>query len=172
LAFFVGCASPKGGFEVKKDPGYKGKLERALVVYYHEEESIPQLGRRFADDFLKRLSELLSQKGVVTEIVRPRKEELDQNTRIRSAADRFHPNQVLEFGLTKSISREHWSAAVNLPQMTHESSMTFGFSLFDVSRAQIVWRGEVRYYVVPEAKAVADQFMGQLVKEDFLSGSQ
>jgi hypothetical protein len=108
LALLVGCASPKGKFQSKRDATYKGKLERTLIIYHNEQESIPQLGRRFADALLARLSELLNQNGVVTEIVRPQEGELDENAPVRSAAARFHPRHSAGIHASGQSPRRAW----------------------------------------------------------------
>ena len=169
LALLAGCATPQGKFHSRKDPAYSGKLGRVLIIYHNEEDAVSQVGRKFADAFLTRFTALLGQKDVVTEIVRPQKEELDQNTFVRSAAARFHPRQALHFGLSKAYNRSDW-ARVGYTQFTHETSMIFAFSLIDVPHERTVWRGELGYFVIPDAKAVADQFVARLVTEGFLDG--
>ena len=168
LTVLAGCASPQGEFRSKKDPAYKDRLGRVLIVYHNERESAPQLGRKFADVMLKRLSESLAQKGVVAETVRPSYEELDANAPVRAAIDRFHPQQAIHFGWTGSSTLSGWSVSGELPRFTHETSTKFAYSLLAGPRAETVWRGAVSYYALPDAETVAEQFMQQLVKEGFL----
>lgn len=170
-AVFLGaCASPKGKVRAQKDPSYTGKLERVLIVSYNEEQAAPQLGRNFSETLFKRLSESLAQRGVVSEIVRPNKAELDENAPIRAAAARFRPRQTLYFGVTRVDTHTgvYRSTATDLPHYVNDARVTFAFSLIDVGRNQTVWRGELYYYVLPDPKTVADQFAEQLAAEQFL----
>src|SRR5438045_645693 len=66
-----GCVSTKPRIEAKRDPAYNGKLERVLIVYHNDEAVAPRLGPKFSEEFLSRFSELLGQRGVVSEVVRP-----------------------------------------------------------------------------------------------------
>jgi hypothetical protein len=170
LLLAAGCASPQGEFRSKKDPAYSDKLRRVLIVYHNEEESIHALGRSFGDVLLKRLTESLGQKGVISETVRPTGDALDENAPVRAAVDRFHPQQALHFGWSGSSTRTGWSVSGELPRFTQETSTKFAFALIAGARAETVWRGAVSYYVLPDAKAVADQFVQQMVKEGFLLG--
>jgi len=68
-----GCVSTKPKIEAKRDSTYNGKLERVLIVYHNDEAVAPRLGPKFSEEFLSRFSELLAQRGVVSEVVRPNK---------------------------------------------------------------------------------------------------
>ncbi len=167
----TGCVSPKAQIQTKRDISYTGKLERVLIIYHNEEDADPRLGRKFSDAFLTRFSEVLAQKGVVSEVVRPNKEEVDENTPVRSAAAKFHPSQALHFGLVRVASHNtaYRSSVQALPRFSHGTSMAFAFSLFDVARGQTVWRGELQYLLEPDPKSVADQFVERLASEKFLA---
>jgi hypothetical protein len=168
--FAVGCSSSKKKLPSRRPPAYRGKLERVLVVYENEDECAGYLGRKFVDGFLARLAESLSARGVDLEAVRTRKSDLDPNVPIREAANRFHPGQALYFGLTRVVNRSGRTSPQELHPRSHEATLTFTFSLVDVSRNEVVWRGEVNYFVVPESYAVADQFVKQLGEAGFLTG--
>jgi hypothetical protein len=174
LLLLGACAGPKGNVESKRDPSYKGKLERLLIISHNEEAAAQSLGRTFSEALFARLSESLAQNGVVTEVVRPNKEELDQNAPVRSAAARFFPRQALHFGVSRVNTQAgvYRSTGADLPHYSYDTSVAFAFSLFDVARNQVVWRGELRYSSLPDPKTVADQFVAQLVTEKFLGEKQ
>ena len=170
LILLQGCSSPKPQIRSRKDPAYTGKLERVLVIYHNERDAAASLGRGFADRFLGRLSELLAQKGVVSEVARPAAEDLDETAPVELAAARFRPRQALHFGLTRVISRSGVSrdSFDDLPSFAHDTFVCFSVSLYDVPRQRTVWRGELSYQVPPDASAVADQLLERFETEQLI----
>jgi hypothetical protein len=182
IAFLASCSTPNGKVQSRKDPAYQGKLERVLLVYDDHEKTASltvlsprSLGPKFSAAFLRRLTEVLTEKGVTLEVVRPDPEALDPDAPAQAAATRFHPDHLLRFGIASMASHTRpYSFSPSQQQellsarFTQDTEVVFGFSLVDPARHQIVWRGELSYYVIPFPEHVADQFVQQLAAEKFL----
>ena len=169
LALLAGCASNQGKYQSQREPDYRSKMERVLIVYYNEDQSTLQMGKGFSTNLCARLTELLAQKGVVSEVVRPSERAVDQYASIRAAAARFRPGHLLYFGVGRVSSRGgvYRPSLEALPQFVHVSLVHFIYSLHDVTRGKTVWRGEGHYNVLPYPKVVADEFYEHLAAEQF-----
>ncbi len=165
----AGCSSPQGKFQTQADPAYHSKLERVLV-YYFNVDTTTTLGRDFSDRFASRLSTLLAQKNVPSEVVRLERSALDRNAPIQAAAARFRPGQYFTFGITRvaSVSGAHRAVPGDLPQFQSDMSATLEFSLMDARNGRTVWRASSFYYAPPRAEDVADQVIDQLAAGHFL----
>jgi hypothetical protein len=173
LAYMPGCGSLSGEFNVNRDPQYEGKLERLLIIYHNEDDAAHLLGAKFSDTFLGRVSEALARRKVQVHVARPMQGGLDEPGVARLAAARFRPRQVMHFALSRvavqtGVTR---STAGSTAQFINNQSVTFTFSLAEVGTDRYVWRGSLRYPVIPEGATVADQFVAQLVAERFLSAA-
>jgi hypothetical protein len=167
-----GCSSLKGEFTTNRDPHYDGKLERLLIVYYNEDDAAQQLGAKFSDAFLGRVSAALARRNVPVHVARPMQGALDEQGVVRLAAARFHPRQVMQFALSRiavqsGVTRTGGGGG-SMPQFVNNQSVTFTFSLAELGTDKYVWRGNLRYSVIPEGTTVADQLVAQLVAERFL----
>ena len=164
-----GCAtSPR--IEAKRDTSYTDKLERVLIVYHNEDQAAAQLGPKFSRDFLVRFQEVLGHESVPSLVVRPNKNEVDQDVPVRAAVADFRPRQALHFGLVRMASATTVSPQTysSTSKVSHEKSLAFGFSLYDVTQGKTVWRGEMQYFHEPDAKSVADRFVEKLKAERLL----
>ena len=162
----VGCATPQGNFQTKKDPSYQGKLERILIVPRNE-DMVSHLGRDFPNRLLTRLTSSLAQKDVASEVVRLNKDELDPDAPVKSAAAQFHASQLLYVSLPRVLSRNeaHPATLYGLPQFASQVSIVFAFSIVDVPSQKTVWRGALQFDTVPNSEDVADQLLKQLETE-------
>jgi hypothetical protein len=170
LACLPGCGSLTGEFTTNRDPHYDGKLERLLIVYYNEADAAQQLGSKFSDAFLGRLSAVLARRNVPVHVARPMQGALDEQGVVRLAAARFQPRQVMQFALSRiavqsGVTRSSFESGA---QFVNNQSVTFTFSLAELGSSKYVWRGNLRYSVIPEGTTVADQLVAQLVAERFL----
>lgn len=165
----VGCASPQGNFKTKKDPSYKGKLERILIVPRNEEMA-SSLGRDFPSRLLTRLTCSLAQKDVASEVVHLNKEDVDPDAPVKTAAAQFKAGQLLYVSLIRVASRNeaHPATLYGLPQFASEVSIVFAFGVVDAQSGKTVWRGELQFATVPNPEDVADQLLKELETEQLL----
>jgi hypothetical protein len=162
----VGCATPQGHFQTKKDPSYQGKLERILIVPRNEDMA-SRLGRDFPNRLLTRLTSSLAQKDVATEVVHLNKEDVDPDAPIKSKAAQFKANQLLYVSLIRVASRNEARPATlsSLPQFASAVSIVFAFGVVDVQSEKTVWRGNLQFDIIPNPEDVADQLLKQLEAE-------
>ena len=162
----VGCASPQSNFKTKKDPSYKGKLERVLIVPRNEDMA-SNLGRDFPNRLLTRLTSSLAQKDVASEVVHLNKDDVDPDAPVKSAAAKFRAGQLLYVSLSRVLSRNeaHPATLYGLPQFASQVSIVFAFSVVDVPSEKTIWRGALQFDTIPNPDDVADQLLKQLETE-------
>lgn len=167
IALALGCASPAGTFTSTRDPAYKARLARVLIVYHNQDASAPDLGQHFSDAFLGRLTELLTARGVDVECVRSPGGSANENGPVREATERFRPRQMLHFAPTR-VDNKHQvrrTGLNSLPEYRHDTSASFECILADYRRPQPVWRSTVRYALVPDPAVIAEQLVARLTQE-------
>jgi hypothetical protein len=162
------CSTPKGRFESKRDPAYSQKLQRLLVVHFVEGRG-SFMGQRFSDDLGNRVVQMLTEKGVPSELVRVDRAELDLNTPVRDAGQRFRPRQLLYMGVS-SINQSrsvHYTWPGDLPHFATDTSLGLEFNLVDVPTGKAVWRGRLTFHSVPRAEDVVAQLQEELAANAF-----
>lgn len=153
-----------------KDPAYHGPPMNKVLIVSLNEDMASHLGRDFSNRLLTRINQSLSQRGVSTEIAHQDKEALDPMAPVKSAAARFHPQQLFYVAVTRVLSsnEEHPATISGLPQFASEVSIAIAFSLTDVQSRKTIWRGELQFSAVPAPEDVADQLIKQLETEQLL----
>jgi hypothetical protein len=165
----VGCASPQGDFQTKRDPAYHSTLERVLIVSLNEDLA-GRLGHDFSNRLLARATGSFSAKGISTEVVHQNKNDLDPLAAVKPAVERFNPGQLLYIAITRVASHNEMRAATagTLPQYNSVVSIAFSFNLADTRSGKIIWRGTEQFDSIPSAEDVADQLIKQLETEHLL----
>jgi hypothetical protein len=163
LLILTGCASPQGIFQTKRDPAYRGKLERILIVPRNEDMA-SSLGRNFPSRLLTRLTSSLAQKDVASEVVHLNKEDVDPDAPVKAEAAQFKAGQLLYVSLIRVASRNeaHPATLSGLPQFASAVSIVFAFGVVDVQSGKTVWRGNLQFDTIPNPEDVADQLLKQL----------
>lgn len=173
LAIFTmvaGCAAPRGTVHSKRDPAYQGQILRVLIISQNERDSAQSLGRNFPAALTDRLSSGLQARGAAVEVTRPEPDALDAEAPIRAAAAGFRPRQFLSIGLTRVWSRTgvEQSNLLVAPTFASDVSVTFQFTLSDLSVNKPVCAGELRFGFPPSGQTVADLLLEHLATEGLL----
>ena len=162
-------------FQTKKDPAYRGKLTKVLVVSQNADLAL-KLEKGFISRMLTRLTAALALKNVPVEVVQMNQSDLDPNSAVRTAAERFRPEELLYIALTRvntqTVTRGNPglpSTSAYIPQgpMVMVDSITISYSLQDRQSGKMVWRGEALFDPPPHPEDIADRLLKQLEAEDF-----
>lgn len=162
LIFLLSCGT-SGKFRSTRDDSYGGKLERALIVYY-DENTRSTLGQDFSSRLVSQLADLLGKQNVTCESVLLKRSALDRTGPIKVAAERFQPNQLFFFSVTRASSNSsiQWMDANDIPRYSHSMEVGLEFSVLDLKGDKTIWRTAVDYSSPPNPKEVAQQVVEQL----------